>query len=300
MYNNVRSIPNYSAKITQFLRQNTNHSIHRRISKKTFPRRRIITQFPFQIFQADLIEYPRRDYIHVNRGFRYILIVIDCFSKVIYAAAVKRKNSSYMAEAFENIFGKLDNFPNSLITDRGLEFYNSRVQLVFQKYGINHYHTKTKTKWKASIAERAIRTIKSRLERYFYKTKSKKWIDFLPKLVKNYNSTPHRTIGMSPDQVTDQNSPEIYKRVFGDIHLKTTPRLGVGDRVRIIIDKDIFEKGYTQNWTKEIYIINKVIQQAGVVWYEVVDLQNKKVPGIKYFWQLNLVSKYVGDSKGKQ
>jgi len=170
---------------------------------------------------------------------------------------------------------------------------------VFEKYGINHYHTPSITKWKAAIAERAIRTIKTRLERYFDQNNTKKWIDFLPKLVKNYNSTPHRTIGMAPNQVTDKNSQEIYKRVFGDINLKVTPRLGVGDRVRIIIDKSIFEKGYSRGWTNEIYIINKVIQQAGVVWYELVDFKNKEVPGIKYFWQLNLVSKYVSDAKRK-
>lgn len=293
-------MPNYSAKIADFLRKNQNYSTHRRIVKKKFPRRRIITQYPFQIFQADLIEYPRSDYAYANKGFKFILVIIDCFSKMLYAIPVKRKNAEYMSLAFENIFENFDKFPNSLITDQGLEFYNSKVQAVFEKYGINHYHTKTRTKWKASMAERVIRTIKSRLQKYFYKNKTKNWISFLPQLVKNYNSTPHRTIGMAPDQVTDQNSESIYKRVFGDINLKAVPRLSVGDKVRILREKNIFEKGYTINWSEQIYVIKNVIQKAGIVWYIVEDHDKKELPGIKYYWQLNLVSEHVRSSAGKR
>ena len=293
IYSRVASIPNYSSKIAEFLRKNENYSIHKRIVKKIFPRRKIITQYPFQIFQADLIEYPRRDYTYTNRGFRFILVVIDCFSKMLYAEPVKRKSSEYMAIAFENILNKFDFFPNSIITDQGLEFYNSKVQKVFQTYGINHYHMKTKTAWKTPMAERVIRTIKSRMERYMYKQKSKKWIDFLPQLVKNYNRTPHRTIGMAPIRVTFQNSQEVYKRMFGDVNLKVIPRLAVGDRVRILRDKTLFEKGYTANWTEEIYKISNVHQKAGVVWYKIVTLDNKKIAGIKYYYQLNLVSRHV-------
>ena len=199
-----------------------------------------------------------------------------------------------MSEAFEKIFGNFNKFPNTIITDQGLEFYNSTVQKVFAKYGITHYHTKSKTKWKAAMAERVIRTLKSRLEKYFYQNKTKKWIDFLPQLIKNYNSTPHRTIGMAPDQVTNQNSQEIYKKMFGDDTLKVIPRLQKGDKVRILVDKSLFDKGYKQNWTEKIYKIKSVKQRFGVVWYKIEDLDKKEIPGIRYYWQLNLVSKNVG------
>ena len=58
------------------------------------------------------------------------------------------------------------------------------MQSIFTKYGINHYSTNTKTPWKASMAERAIRTIKNRLQKYFYQNKNNKWIDFLPQIIK--------------------------------------------------------------------------------------------------------------------
>ena len=298
IYTNVKSIPNYSAKIAKFLREDQNHGIHRRIVKKKFPRRRIITESPYQIFQADLIEYSNRDYAYANGGNRFILVVIDCFSKMVYARPVKRKNADYMSDAFQKIFHDLNFFPNSLITDRGLEFYNSKVQKIFEHYGINHYHTKTKTKWKASMAERVIRTLKTRLQKYFYQNKTKRWLDFLPQLVKNYNSTPHRTIGMSPDQVTFQNSAAIYKCVFGDINLKVIPRLSIGDKVRILVEKTLFEKGYKPNWSEKIYKIKSVHQNSGVVWYKIVDLDNKPLEGIRYYWNPNLVSKNVTAIEG--
>ena len=62
LYEDIESAPSYSAKINAYLRSNTVHSTHRRIVKKIFPRRRIIARFPFDIFMADLIEYPKKSF----------------------------------------------------------------------------------------------------------------------------------------------------------------------------------------------------------------------------------------------
>ena len=297
IYENIKSSPSFSAKITKFLQQNPIHSVHKRIVKHKFPRRRIITRYPFQIFQGDLIEYSQSAFSYANKGNRFILVLIDCFSKMVYARPVKRKSAECMAMAFESIFNEFDYFPNSLITDQGLEFFNSRVKKVFNTYGINHYYLKTKTKWKTAMAERVIRTLKNRLQKYFYKNKTKNWIDVLQQVVDNYNNTPHRTIGIAPSKVTFQNSEAIYKKMFGDINLRVIPRLAVGDRVRLLREKTLFEKGYTPNWTEEIFVISDVRQKAGVVWYIVQKLDGEKVPGIKYYYQLNLVTKNVDNDK---
>ena len=134
-------------------------------------------------------------------------------------------------------------------------------------------------------------------QKYFYKNKTKNWIDVLQQVVDNYNNTPHRTIGIAPSKVTFQNSEAIYKKVFGDINLRVIPRLAVGDRVRLLREKTLFEKGYTPNWTEEIFVISDVRQKAGVVWYIIKKLDGEKVPGIKYYYQLNLVTKNVDHDK---
>ena len=75
------------------------------------------------------------------------------------------------------------------------------------------------------------------------------------------------------------------------MNFKVIPRLEKNDKVRILIDKTLFEKGYTQNWSDTIYQITNVFQKNGVVWYKVSTLDGQVVPGIKYYWELNLVSK---------
>ena len=289
LYEDVKSTPNYSAKITKFLRSYDVHSKHRRIAKKTFPRRRVITRFPFELFMADLIEY--QDDKFINRGYKFILLMIDCFTKMIYVAPMKRKNKEWSADAFESIFKTFDRFPVNIVTDGGLEFFNSSVQKIFDTYGINHYKTPTKTKMKASIAERAIRTIKSRLEKYFRRSGKRKWIDVIDQFVDNYNKTPHRSIGMPPQDVSDENRDEVYKKLYPLRSLTVVCRLKAGDKVRKIIEKDPWKKGYTQNWSEEIYEIATVRQSNTVCFYKLKHLNGEKITGIYYYYQLNLVSR---------
>ena len=118
LYADIESAPSFSAKINAYLRSNTVHSQHRRIVKKKFPRRRIISRFPFDIFMADLIEYPRLKF--QNNGYVYILVLIDCFTRKIWVEPMKRKTSKWSADAFEAIFKNFDQFPIHIITDRGL------------------------------------------------------------------------------------------------------------------------------------------------------------------------------------
>ena len=308
LYEDIESAPSFSAKIEAYLRNNAVHSRHRRIVKKKFPRRKIIARFPFEIFMADLLEYPQ--YKHVNRNYVFALIIIDCFTKKIWAVPMKRKTSEYTAQAFESVFRDFDQFPIHIVTDRGLEFYNTEVQKIFKNYGINHYSIPTRTKWKASMAERVIRTLKSRLQKYFVKFKTHKWIDVLPQIVNDYNATPHSSHGIAPQDVTHTNRESVYKRLYPDISVRTVCRLKIGDKVRKIIDKDLFEKGYKASWSEEIYTITKVKQRNGVCWYYLSDLNQQKLRGKKlnllaqvqiiqsanfqgiwYYYQLNLVSR---------
>ena len=287
IYTKVKSAPNYTAKIAEFLRKDKVHSTHRRVVKKTFPRRHIIVHFPFQIFMADLIEYLQPDYKHANKNFGYILVVIDVFSKMVYARPVKKKDKFSVSTALQSILINVDHYPNTLITDEGLEFYNSNVKELLDKYGIHHYSIKTKMK--ASVVERFNRTLRQKLEKYFVKNKTKCWVDVLQQFIDNYNNTPHRSIGMAPSKVSDSNADQVFKELFPDIELESKPRLKVGDTVRILKEKTIFEKGYKQSWSDELYKIRDVKQAAGRIWYELTDLEGIKISGIKYYWELNLV-----------
>ena len=297
LYTDITSKPSYSAKIADFLRQHDIHGVHRRIVKRTFPRRRVIARFPFDVFMADLMEFPQ--YKFRNRGYRFALILIDVFTKKLYTAPLKKKTKEETARAFEKIFHDFDEFPINLVTDKGLEFYNKEVGRVFDSYGINHYSTPTKTKWKASVAERVIRTIKSRLFKYFKAEKTTNWVDVLPEFTQNYNSTPHSSHGFPPDDVSSENRDIVYKKLYPQNTLTIVCKLKIGDKVRKIRDKTLFEKGYTENWSDEIYKISASRQSNTVCWYKLENLAGEEQEGVWYYYQLNLVARNDYQPVGK-
>ena len=294
LYTNIKSVPNYSAKISDFLKNYKLHSINRRIVKKIFPRRRIISRFKNDLWQADLIEY--RDLNYHNSGYKFILLVIDVFSKVIYVEPLKFKTGEITATAMEKILGRSESPPVMLVTDGGKEFFNKDFQNVMISHNINHFKTPTETPWKASVAERANRTIKTRIDRWMQHTKSKRWIDVFRQIVENYNNTPHSSHKMKPLEVTAENRKTVYKRLYPRSEATFECRLKIGDKVRKIREKKerkhLWEKGYKPNWSDEIFSIDSVRQKHGVCWYKLSTLQGRILPGIWYYYQLNLVSRH--------
>ena len=288
IYHNVKSVPSYSAKIQDFLRHNVTSSLHRQVRKR-FPTRRVIVRFPYQIMMSDLIDYSHNKMPFKNDGYRYILVFIDCFSKVAWAEALRRKGGLDSSIAIEKILNRMKEMPQSLVTDQGTEYYDHRVQKLLSRYGINHYSIKGKHK--ACIAERFIKTLKTRLERYFWSRGSRRWIDVLPNFISNYNRTYHRSIKMAPVNVSETNRAQVFKNLFPLEKTKTEPRLHQGDRVRLLREKNLFEKGYSRSWSLSIYKITEAISKNNIDYYKIEDLEGNVVPRYKYYWELNLVAK---------
>lgn len=163
--------------------------IHR-YARKHYPRRKYVMFGIADTLQADLIEM--QPFFKMNRGHRYILIVIDVFSKVAYAEPLKDKTGVETTQAMERI---IKNFyqhnPHhkikNLHTDEGKEFYNSTMARMLAKYKINHYSTFSPLK--ASIVERLIRTIKHKLYTEFTMQGNQKWLQTLPEVIDRYNNT---------------------------------------------------------------------------------------------------------------
>ena len=152
---------------------------------------------------ADLAFYNSRDYAHANGGIKYILVFIDVFTKMCYVEPMKDKNAITTLMALENIFRRLPDVPKHFITDDGTEFYNKYVNDFLETQSVIHYSLRGRHK--ASVAERMIKTMKGRLEKYFWHNKSKRYVDILQQVIDNYNRTPHRSIGMAPVSVNFEN-----------------------------------------------------------------------------------------------
>ena len=294
LYINIKSTPSYSAKIKTFLNTFDLHSRHKRIVKRTFPRRRVIARFKNDLWQADLIDYSALQW-H-NSGYKFILLVIDVFSKVIYVEPLKRKTGDLTADAMDRILQRSDTPPVMLVTDGGKEFFNSHFRNVMISHNINHFKTPTFTKWKTSVAERANRTIKTRIYRWMNHNKKKNWISVLQQIVENYNKTPHSAHKMAPLDVTSENRKIVYKRLYPNSMITVECRLKIGDKVRKIREKKEHEKGYTENWSQEIYEIAKVYQRHTVCWYKLKNLSGEILDGVWYYYQLNLVARHEDQS----
>lgn len=118
-------------------------------ARKHFKRRRVITKGIDDLWQADLVDMSA--YARVNRGFHFLLTVIDTFSKYAWVVPCKNKNAESVTNAMAEIF-KTKSAPRHLQTDDGLEFFNSNFAKLMKKHKINHYSVFTHLK--ASICER--------------------------------------------------------------------------------------------------------------------------------------------------
>ena len=288
LYTNIKSVPSYSAKILDFLRSYETSSVHKQ-KRKNFKRRKVIAYYPYELCMADVAFYNSPGVVRANSGVKYILVFIDVFTKMCFVETMKDKNGITTLMALENIFRRLPDVPSNLITDVGTEFYNHYVQNFLSSIGTKHYSIKGPHK--ACVAERMIQTMKGRLEKYFYENKTKRYVDVLQQIIDNYNRTPHRSIGMCPVEVNMSNRAYVFEKLYPNNDMKLTPRLNLGDKVRLARTKTLFEKGYTRNWSKELYTIVSATSHGGVDFYKIEDQQGNLLPRSKYFYELNLVQR---------
>jgi hypothetical protein len=137
---------------------------------------------------------------------------------------------------------------------------------------------------KCSIVERAHRTVKSKIYKYFTYKNTYRYIDVLPKFVKAYNATVHTTTGMAPAKVTDSDVLAIWQRMNDKRkRIRTVrPKFKVGQMVRISKEKMKFAKGYEQNFSTEIFRISKVIERSPRPVYELEDVNKTPIDGQFY------------------
>lgn len=223
-----------------------------------FPRRNTVVKGINDLYQADLIEM--RPHSKINKGYNYILVVINCFTKVADAIPLKDKKGNTVTEGMELVIKRDKNKIKHLQTDDGKEYFNTQFSELMKKYQINHYSTKSETK--AAIIERFNRTLKGMMYKMFSRRGSYVWYDVLNDLINEYNNKFHRTIGMTPNQVSRNN----VKTVLDSIRRNTRPKIEkrkprkyyINDKVRISRYKGIFTKRYLPNWTNEVFTVYKV------------------------------------------
>ena len=254
-----------------------------------YQRRKVVMKGIDDLWQIDLVEM--QNFSKTNKGFRYLLTVIDTFSKYAWAVPVKAKTGKEVSDAFESILKASGRKPKNCQSDLGKEFYNKYFQSLMTKNKINHYSTYSTMK--ASICERFNRTLKTLMWKEFSLQGNHKWLHLIQKLLNIYNNTKHRTIKIKPSEVNIKNEKQILKDIYTvkpkEI-LKT--KFKVDDFVRVSKQKSQFAKGYTQNWSNELFKIFKV-QKTLPPTYLLRDADDQEISGS--FYEEELQKTYVNN-----
>lgn len=270
--------------IKEWLMTKDSYTLHKPVRKK-FKTRKVIVQGIDDQWQADLADLG--NIAKYNKGYRYILTCIDVFSKYAWVIPVKTKTGVNVTSAFEAIL-KTGRKPVKLQTDQGKEFLNKIFQALLKEENV-HFFT-THSERKASVVERFNRTFKSIMWRYLTSENTLSYVDVLPELVYGYNHAYHRSIGISPVQVTPGNEEQVWQRLYGEDKKRLKFRYRVGDSVRISKARSTFSKGYEKGWTEEIFTISRQLKQNPVV-YKLSDYEGKQLDGTFYEPELQQVLK---------
>ena len=245
--------------------------------KINFQRRKVISNHIDHIWGIDLITMLK--YSKQNQNFKYILSVIDFFSKYSWCYPLKSKKSEEIINSFKDIFKKRK--PKMIQSDEGTEFTNNQTQKFFNDNNIKWYHTHNRD-IKCSICERYNRTILNKIYKNFTLNNNTIWITDLDKLVEKYNNSYHRSIKMSPINASKKsNEINVRNNLYNFKITDKKPKFEIGDKVRISLIKNTFEKSYTSNYSEEIFIIDD-IKTTNVHYYYLKDLSGEKIDGSFY------------------
>ena len=198
-----------------------------------------------------------------NKGLRFLLCVIDIFSKYAWVIPLKDKKGISIANAFQKIFKESNQKPNKKwLKDNDIVMYS------------------TNNEGKSVVAERFIRLLKTKIYKYMTSISKNLYIDKLDDIVNQYNNKYHTSININPVDVKD-NTYIDFKKESND----KNPKFKVGDHVRISKYKKIFAKGYIPNWSEEIFVIKKI--KNTVPWtYVINDLNGDQIIGTFYEQEL--------------
>ena len=302
LYHAVRRANKYKismGQIKNFLQKHLGY-VQNRAIKPVKKRNKVLVSGIDDQFDADLVVFAdKKHWLKANNNYRYILVVIDIFSRFMWAKPLRDKGAESVIKAFREIFEKSRRIPRRLRTDRGTEFMARTVRdFIENDNKITHMATYNKTK--ANYAERAIKTLKSRMLRYMTEKNTHKWIDVLQDFVNSYNDTWHGGIREIPKNVNKKNEKKLWWQMYWpdeEFDPKKAKKIKKGikfayevnDKVRLSMSKTAFRREYDQRWSGEVFLIKRRLIRDGIPVYEVMDWHNDPKPGTFYQNELQRV-----------
>ena len=237
-------------------------------------RRTIVTRRNY-IWHCDSAYYRAKGF---KGPWQYFILCVDAFSKKFFARPVVKLTADSTTKAFLAIINE-DNeniFPENLFTDRGSE-YQKQFAAMLREHKVDHIMSKPQQKNKAYFAERGIRSLKLILSRIAKVYRGEMFHTVLKGALNSYNTTVSRTHNMTPQEAHEpKNQGKVMEELEGawsgreQIDLTSHEKLNRGDKVRVRLPYQPFEKETDPKYYPGIYEISEIIHSYPLPSYRVV------------------------------
>ena len=274
-------------QLDEWLSKQDTYTAHHPIVRK-FPTLKVTTSGINDVWDVDLMDVS--NLAEDNDGVKFILIMIDVFSRYLYAEPMKDKSGPESVRAIKAIFNRSHQQPETFRSDAGKEFLAHQVRDFLAERDI--YQQVTRNEKKANYAERVIQTLKKKMYRYMYYHITERYIDALSDMVSGYNDNYHSSIKCAPSAVNKENEIELWAQLYipepTDKIKKVNYKFSVGDLVRISNARHPFSKGYGQTYSEELFKV-KHRYTSNPPTYRLIDLKDKDIAGLFYEPEMALV-----------
>ena len=265
---------------------------------KKFQRIQIQTHYKDECWSIDLID--RSNLSKYNKNYKFIFTIIDNHTKYAWAIPLKDKSGKSTTTAIKSLIEKEKRKPHKIWSDRGKEFYNTTFLHYLKEQEIQIYSTNSDLK--AVFVERFNRTLLDLIKEPMYIEGKSNWLNHLDAALDKYNNRVHGTTKMTPFEMSFNTliraaSSNLIPKNDNNNHNNKLPKFQVGDFVRVPDKRNIYSKGYTTNWNRELFKIHS-INKTNPVTYTLNDENGEILQG-KYYEQELLRSIFDFDSNNK-
>ena len=184
---NENNIKISTTKLTNLIKEQKTAQLHKKTRKNDKAMGHIVAFAKDQNWQMDLSDMSM--YAGANKGYKYILLAVDIFTRKAYARPIKTKSNKAITEAFDLMLNSAT--PVQLTTDKGSEFISKEFQEKLNEEGIGHNVVQVGDHHALGIIDRLTRTLKEMTHKYFTENNTINWIDYLPTMIEAYNNNPH-------------------------------------------------------------------------------------------------------------
>ena len=222
---------------------------------------RIVAYYPLSLIQMDIFDLAK--YYRDNQGYKYILCIIDVYSRKIWCYKMKNKDNNNVFESFNKfmIDSDLKKYtPTILMSDNDSTFINDKFQQILQSNKIIHQPNILNDHHALGLIDSFARTLKKTFTRIFLQNDSTNWTSHINEVVDNFNDMPNSAIdNIKPnDAFLEKNHRKIYDINYEkSLYNNGKSDIEVNDKVRIKLT-GTFRKGSEAKYTDDVYTVKKV------------------------------------------